>query len=188
MKLYLFEPWGECRGFCRDDRGLLKTTCEDELPESLYDADEGTLLVWEGEILNTSTMTEAECDERGIPYEEAKGCEEWWQGTMRPATNAEILAVFANTPDADAGGVMQAPRNGTPTLEAQPEAGELAEFLQEAGRCVVAQHEAHKQWVACGCADYFCEHYLAYSKASSETQAAVHHLATLTATEGTTDA
>jgi hypothetical protein len=40
--------------------------------------------------------------ERGIPYDEAKHCDEWWHGRMRPATDAEILAVFNPTPPQDA--------------------------------------------------------------------------------------
>jgi hypothetical protein len=95
-KLYLFDQWDGCTGFIRDAQGLIRRTCEDELPENLQDdSDHGVMLVWNGEILDASALTEAECDEKGIPFHESRGCNEWWQGSMRSATDSEILSVFS---------------------------------------------------------------------------------------------
>lgn len=95
-KLYLFDQWDGCTGFIRDAKGLICRTCEDELPENLQDdSDHGVLLVWNGEILDASALTEAECDAKGIPFHESRGCDEWWQGSMRAATDSEILSVFS---------------------------------------------------------------------------------------------
>jgi hypothetical protein len=96
VKLYLFDQWDGCTGFIRDAKGLIRRTCEDELPENLQDdSDHGVLLVWNGEVLDASALTEAECDEKGIPFHESRGCDEWWHGSMRAATDSEILSVFS---------------------------------------------------------------------------------------------
>ena len=101
MKLYLFDKWEGARSFSRDERGLVTTTCEDDsLPETMAShSPAGTLCVWKGTIYDPRKLTDDELDELGISPEEARECDEWWQGKMRPATDAEILAVLSFAPN-----------------------------------------------------------------------------------------
>ncbi|MBY0490602.1 MAG: hypothetical protein K2R93_12240 [Gemmatimonadaceae bacterium] len=101
MKLYLFDKWEGARSFSRDERGLVTTTCEDDsLPEAMAsDSPVGALCVWEGTIYDPRKLTDDELDELGISPEAARECDEWWQGKMRPATDAEILAVLSFAPN-----------------------------------------------------------------------------------------
>ena len=92
--LYLFAN-GEALSFARDERGLVRSQHEEELPESLYeDSDEGTLMVFDGTIHHgTQDQTEEALEARGLPPS-ARHYAAWWAGSMRPATDAEILAVI----------------------------------------------------------------------------------------------
>lgn len=94
--LYLFAR-GEARSFHRNSKGLIEQQYEEELPESLYeDSDEGAFVVFEGTIHHgTQDLTEAELYARGVPAEATK-FDAWWEGSMRAATDEEILAVFGS--------------------------------------------------------------------------------------------
>lgn len=100
VALYLFDDTGEARVYTRRD-GRVDVVYKDDLPEDIYEwSPEGVFLVWAGEIVDPRALSEAECDEKGIPYEESRKFEDWWLGKMRPATDAEILAVFSNESNA----------------------------------------------------------------------------------------
>lgn len=91
--LYVWDNWGECTIWYRDAKGL-RSSAGDELPENFY-GDYRGVTVWDGEILDCRGMSDEDLDAKGLPYS-ARDCEEWWQGTFRDATDAEILAVFGN--------------------------------------------------------------------------------------------
>lgn len=103
--LYLFDH-GEGHSYVRNAAtGAIEVCYRDDMPESLCDdADDGVFLVFDGVIHGgTQDATDEDLEARGLPSD-AKNYSEWWVGSMRPATDAEILAVFSNTDAARGGG------------------------------------------------------------------------------------
>ena len=97
VTLYLFDH-GDCTMYCRNaSTFLVEVMCGDELPESLFDdSDEGVFLVFDGVVHdNTQDATDEDLEARGLPTS-AKHYDAWWVGSMRPATDVEILSVFGN--------------------------------------------------------------------------------------------
>ncbi len=91
--LYVCDAHGECMIYFRDHKGELCAQSGDDLPEIFAD-NNSEVVVFEGEIIDTRDMTPEQLDAAGLP-ESAAGYEEWWNGSFRSATAAEILGVFA---------------------------------------------------------------------------------------------
>lgn len=97
---------GECSIYTREDDGTLRCCGGDDLPEAFCEDTPDGACVFEGVVVDPRTKTDEELDDLGISPSEARKCDEWWQGHMRPATDGEVLAVLGEPralggPDAD---------------------------------------------------------------------------------------
>lgn len=93
--LYLWSG-GECQIITRDPDGRLHVCGGDELPESFFDDARDGVAVFEGTVhYDTRDMSPEALEDLGLPGS-AANYDEWWNGNMREATDAEILAVLGN--------------------------------------------------------------------------------------------
>jgi len=101
VTLYLFDDQtSECRAYTRNEAtGLINVWYEDTLPEHFYEhAEPGVFLVFDGIVhRDTQDATDEELEARGLPTS-ARHHSEWWVGSMKPASDAELLALFSHNP------------------------------------------------------------------------------------------
>lgn len=92
--IYFFNDGDEPTQFSRDAKGLLSGYGTDDLPEDCGDV--RGMCVFDGKVYRTADLTDEQLDDMGA----SRSYDEWWAGRFRPATDAEILAVFSHTLEA----------------------------------------------------------------------------------------
>ena len=100
-----FLDGGDFHTYSRGAKDEVVISYREDVPESLYDdAASGCFMVFDGEVHgDTLNQSDEALEARGLPTS-ASRYDEWWVGEFRDATDAEILAVFSNTPALAASG------------------------------------------------------------------------------------
>jgi hypothetical protein len=119
----------------RDAKGVVRAYGGDDTPEDCGDV--RGMCVFDGTVHRVADLTDEQLDEMGA----SRSYDEWWSGHFRPATDAEILAVFSHAESA------LAAERGIPALVEA--VGEYARLYRErsgpvklARRAMVAAYDA----------------------------------------------